>query len=81
MSEKRLNRSSEDKILFGVCGGLAQYFGVDVTWIRLGFVAAALLGGHGLLLYLISAIVIPRRRALTGAAPMTALPSTALRRW
>ncbi len=80
MSTKRLHRSNDDKILFGVCGGIADYFNVDVTWIRLGFVAATLIGGPGILLYLIGAIVIPRRRALTGH-DFKALPSTALRRY
>lgn len=67
MSNKRLTRSNDEKLLFGVCGGIADYFNVDVTWVRLGFVAATLLGGPGILLYLIGGVVIPRRRALPGA--------------
>ena len=45
----------------------ADYFNIYVTWVRLGFVAATLLGGPGILLYLIGGVVIPRRRALPGA--------------
>lgn len=82
MSQKRLQRSQNEKILFGVCGGIAEYFNVDVTWVRLGFIAATFLGGPGIVAYLVGALVIPRkRRALTGATSMTALPSTALRRY
>lgn len=80
MGSKRLYRSSDEKLLFGVCGGIAEYFNVDVTWVRLAFVAATLIGGPGILLYLIGGIVIPRRRALAGN-DFKAFPSTALRRY
>lgn len=53
-------RSETDKMLFGVCGGIAQRLEVDTVWIRLGFVGLALLFGKGLLLYLILAIVMPK---------------------
>lgn len=67
MSGKRLYRSSEQKMLTGVCGGLAEYFEVDVTWVRLIFVAAIFLGGPGILAYLIMSVVVPRQPALPGA--------------
>jgi phage shock protein PspC (stress-responsive transcriptional regulator) len=52
-SEPRiLNRSSEDKMLAGVAGGLGEYFGVDPVLFRVGFVAATLLSGVGALAYL-----------------------------
>jgi len=47
-----LNRSSEDKLLAGVAGGLGEYFGVDPVLFRVGFVAATLLSGVGALAYL-----------------------------
>jgi phage shock protein PspC (stress-responsive transcriptional regulator) len=47
-----LNRSSEDKMLAGVAGGLGEYFGVDPVLFRVGFVAATLLSGVGALAYL-----------------------------
>ena len=47
-----LNRSSEDKMLAGVAGGLGDYFGVDPVLFRVGFVAATLLSGVGALAYL-----------------------------
>jgi phage shock protein C len=56
---KRLYRSSSERMIGGVCGGLGEYFAVDPTLIRLLFVAAALLGGHGLLVYLILLVLVP----------------------
>jgi phage shock protein C len=63
--QKRLKRSRQDSMIAGVCGGLGDYFGVDPTVIRLVFVLLALLGGHGLLIYLILWIVMPRQPADT----------------
>jgi phage shock protein C len=61
MEETRLlRRSKSDRMLFGVCGGLGQYFEVDPVWFRLGFVLTALPGGvPGLVLYLIFFLVMP----------------------
>lgn len=60
MNGKKLYRSDENKILAGVCGGIAEYFGVDPTLIRLAWVVFSLLGGSGLLAYILAAIIIPR---------------------
>ncbi len=57
--EKKLYRIHEGKKLAGVCTGLAKYFNLDVTIIRLIWVAFVLLGGSGILLYIIAALVIP----------------------
>jgi phage shock protein C len=57
--EKRLIRSTNDQMIAGVAAGLANYFNVDPTIIRLLFVIAALTGGHGLLVYLILWAVMP----------------------
>lgn len=60
MEGKKLYRSKTDKMVSGVCGGLAQYFNVDPTLIRLIFAVLILAGvGSPLLIYLIMAIVIP----------------------
>jgi phage shock protein C len=57
----RLVRSSHDKMLLGVCGGLAQRFGIDSTLIRIIFVIASVLGfGSPILLYFILAFIIPK---------------------
>jgi len=59
--EKKLYLSSTDKKLAGVCGGFAEYFGLDSTLIRLGYLAMVLLAGTGILLYIICALVIPNK--------------------
>ncbi|MDX1616761.1 MAG: PspC domain-containing protein [Candidatus Promineifilaceae bacterium] len=59
MNEKRLTRSQNDRMLFGVAGGLAEYFNVDPVLIRLAFVLLVLGHGSGLLLYLVLAILMP----------------------
>ncbi len=56
---KRLRRSRADRVLGGVCGGLAEYFGVDVVLLRIVAVALALSGGAGFVLYVIAWIVVP----------------------
>ena len=56
---RRLYRSRTDRKLAGVCGGLAQYFNADATLIRVLFVVLALLGGPGLVIYLVLWILVP----------------------
>ena len=56
----RLYRSSREKMLGGVCGGLAEYFQIDVTLIRLITVVISFAGGIGFLAYFIAWIIIPR---------------------
>ncbi|MCE1198635.1 MAG: PspC domain-containing protein [Marinilabiliales bacterium] len=58
---KRLKRSVRDKMIGGVCGGLANYFDVDATLIRLAFAFAAIFAGTGVLAYLIMWIIIPQQ--------------------
>jgi phage shock protein C len=60
---KRLYRSRTDRQWAGVCGGLAEYFNVDATLVRLIFVALTLLGSPGLILYIIMWLVIPEAEA------------------
>jgi phage shock protein C len=55
---RKLYRSRTDRKLAGVCGGLAQYFNADVTLIRVLFVVLALLGGPGLVMYLVLWIIV-----------------------
>ena len=61
MTGKKLYKSSTDKKLAGVCGGIAEYFDIDSTLVRLGWVVFSLLGGSGLLAYIIAAIIMPDR--------------------
>jgi phage shock protein C len=55
----QLTRSVTDRKIAGVCGGIAQYFGIDPTLVRIGFVLAALVG-FGVLAYVVLWIVLPR---------------------
>ena len=58
--EKRLYRSMNNKMIAGVCGGVAEYFGLDPALVRLGWIVFCALGGSGVLAYIIAAIVIPK---------------------
>ncbi len=57
--KSRLTRSRSERTIAGVCGGLAEYFNVDVTLIRLLFVVFALAGGPGVLAYIVLWLVMP----------------------
>ena len=57
--KKRLYKSSFDKKICGVCAGIANYFDIDPTVIRLAWVVFTLLGGSGIIAYIIAAIVMP----------------------
>ena len=58
--EKRLYKSNTNKMLDGVCGGIAAYFNVDATIIRLAWVLFCAMGGSGVLAYIIMAVILPR---------------------
>ncbi len=60
MSNQRLTRSRRDRKIAGVCGGLAEYSGIDATIIRVLFVVLALAGGPGLLVYLALWVILPK---------------------
>lgn len=61
MEGKKLYKSNTDKKIAGVCGGIAEYFNIDATLVRLGWMVFSLLGGSGLLAYIIAAIIMPER--------------------
>ena len=61
MSDKRLYKSKVNKMIAGVCGGIAEYFNVDPTIVRLAWVVFTCLGGSGLIAYVIAAIIIPQQ--------------------
>jgi phage shock protein C len=56
---KELYKSNTDKMIFGVCGGIGEFFNVSGTAIRLLFVIFTLAGGSGIILYIIAAILMP----------------------
>ncbi len=59
--KKRLYKSIDNRMIDGVCGGIAEYFDIDPTLVRLGWVLFCALGGSGIIAYIIAAIIIPRR--------------------
>jgi phage shock protein PspC (stress-responsive transcriptional regulator) len=56
---KKINRSREDRIISGVCGGFAEYFNIDSTIVRLIWIFITIFGGIGILAYIFSIILIP----------------------
>ena len=60
MSNKRLYKSSVNCMICGVCGGIAEYFDIDPTLVRLAWIVLSMFGGSGILSYIVAAIVIPR---------------------
>lgn len=61
-SDKKLSRSTDDRWVAGVCGGLGEYFGIDATLIRIIFVLATLLFGFvigGIIIYVVLWILMP----------------------
>jgi len=59
---RRIFRDADDKVIAGVCSGLSHHFGVDPIWLRLAFGLSMLIGGFGIILYLILVIITPKAR-------------------
>jgi phage shock protein C len=59
VADRNLTRSRANRRIAGVCGGIAEYFGIDPIIPRIGFVAAALMGLSGLFVYIVLWIVLP----------------------
>lgn len=58
--EKRLYKIGQGKMVDGVCGGIAQYFGLDPTLVRLAWVVFTAMGASGIIAYIACALIIPR---------------------
>ncbi|MEJ8554571.1 PspC domain-containing protein [Tepidibacter sp. Z1-5] len=58
--DKKVYRSLDDKVLTGVCGGLAKYFDIDSTIVRVLWILAFFAGGLGIFAYIICAVIIPQ---------------------
>ncbi len=67
---ERLYRSRDDRMLFGVAGGMARYLDIDPSIVRIVWALLTIAGGAGLLLYIVAAVVIPEAPA--GWAPSSA---------
>ena len=59
--EKKLYRTRNDKKICGVCGGIAEYFNIDPTLVRIGWTLLAIFAGSGVLAYIICAIIMPEK--------------------
>ena len=59
MADKKLRKSKDNKIC-GVCGGIAEYFGMDPTVVRVIWLILVLCAGTGLLAYIIAALLMPK---------------------
>ena len=77
MAAKRLTRSETDKKIAGVCGGLAEYFDVDPTLVRIGAIILALMG-PGLIAYVVMWIAVPKASAAAPLAPAAPVPPNAV---
>ncbi|MCD8364367.1 MAG: PspC domain-containing protein [Clostridiales bacterium] len=58
---KRLYKSEDNRVICGVCGGVAEYFGIDPTIVRLVWALLVIFAGFGFWVYIIAAIIIPRQ--------------------
>lgn len=64
METKRITRSRSDRMIAGVAGGLAAYFGIDPLFIRIAFIVLALINGLGALLYFALWLIVPNEGSL-----------------
>lgn len=76
MPAKRIYRNPREKVVAGVCSGIAEYFDIDVAWVRLAFVLAVFASGFGILAYIVAWIVFPKDERVPGA-PETAAAEAA----
>lgn len=67
MKEKKLYKDQSNKMICGVCAGIAKYFGIDPTIVRLAVVVLSLLTGVGLIAYIIAALIIPNDPTIVDA--------------
>lgn len=61
MNDKRLYRSSTNRMIAGICGGIGEYLDVDPTLVRLAWILFCAMGGSGFLAYVLAGILIPER--------------------
>lgn len=63
-NREKLRRSRNNRVIAGVCGGLAEFFGIGAIWFRLAFLIALIPGGvPGILAYLLCWLIIPSKAA------------------
>lgn len=76
LAQRRLRKSRTDRMIDGVCGGIAGYFGLDATLVRIAWVLLTLFGGSGVVLYIAAMIIMPKEETVTaaGAAQVLTAP-------
>src|SRR5439155_7001312 len=78
---RRLTRRTDRKVLAGVCAGLGDYFAVDPVLFRIGFILLAVLGGAGVLVYVLAWLIMPAAPADGSAAVSDPIAAGAVRRF
>lgn len=71
--ERRLYRTDDDRVVAGVCGGVAEYFGVDPVLVRLAWVLFTLVVGTGALFYVLAWFVMPNEQGNRSSIPLVLL--------
>ena len=61
MNNKKLYKIEQGKMICGVCGGIAEYFNIDVSLVRIATVILSCFGGGGLIAYIIAACILPKK--------------------
>lgn len=74
--EKKLVRVQKDRLITGVCAGFARYLNVDISIVRIILVAFTLLGGAGVLAYIIASFIIPKEAGWDDSIPMPSMGKT-----
>jgi phage shock protein PspC (stress-responsive transcriptional regulator) len=71
---RRIFRDPDDKVISGVCSGMAYYFGIDPIWLRLGFGLSLFIGGFGFILYILLIFIIPKAKTTAEKLEMRGEP-------
>lgn len=70
---KKITRDSQDRIIAGLCSGIAEYFSIDVTVVRILWILFTLVGGSGIIAYLIGVVLIPEKDRPAGVEKKTGI--------
>ena len=73
---RRISRSRDERMLAGVCGGIARHFGIDPVLVRIATVVLATMGGAGIVAYAAAWLLVPNDEAADAPQADTAPPST-----
>lgn len=67
MTDRRLTKSRDDRMIAGVCGGLAEYFSIDAVLVRVAFVLLGVFGGGGVIAYIVLMLIMPEPAVGSGS--------------